>query len=461
MPLRKDRDTWSPAEDAYLREMVEQVGASTNKIQANWPKGFAPRSLLAIRMRKTKLGLHTRPDPLTAQRGVQQPVPVTPEQTLDVRDSGDTLVVTSLGTQVKTLDELVARAKIDLTKYEVDRPETSMYETTARDDTGKLRKVQNFRIVARFRLKTGPSTQEQVEALIRGAFQKRPAVQKITKSGASRTGKQSLQVARKVGTAGADDLMQAVCIADPHLAKYAWGRETGGQDYDLSIASRLVSTAAHELLDWGDTYRPAVRYIVCLGDLLHFDNPHGHTTSGTPQDRDTRLAKMLEEAQSVLCGIVERSAAGCETRVVMVPGNHDRQNTLAMQLILAAYFRGVSGVSVDIEPTHRKYIEWGQCLIGMTHGDTARKRLAGLMQVERKEAWGRSRVREWHHGHFHREAQTVTEGGVTIREHLSLSPPDSWHAVEGYVGAPRGMDSFLYAKDGYLRGMWRSPVLDG
>lgn len=448
MPVRNDRDEWSPAEDAYLREMIELVGASTTKVQAQWPTTFPRRSLAAIRVRKAHLGLHTRADPLLKQQGVVMPKAATPEQTLDVRDTGNALVVTALGSQVKTLDELVARAKIDLTKYEVDRPETSMYETTARDDAGKLRKVQNFRIVARFRLKAGPSTQEQVEALIRGAFQKRSPVQKITK---------------KVGKAGtsADDLMQAVCIADPHLAKYAWGRETGGQDYDLSIASRLVSTAAHELLDWGDTYRPAVRYIVCLGDLLHFDNPYGSTTHGTPQDRDTRLAKMLEEAQSVLCGIVERSAAGCETRVVMVPGNHDRQNTLAMQLILAAYFRGAKDVSVDIEPTHRKYIEWGQCLIGMTHGDTARKRLAGLMQVERKEAWGRSRVREWHHGHFHREAQTVTEGGVTIREHLSLSPPDSWHAVEGYVGAPRGMDSYLYAKDGYLRGMWRSPVLDG
>jgi hypothetical protein len=69
--------------------------------------------------------------------------------------------------------------------------------------------------------------------------------------------------------------------------------------------------------------------------------------------------------------------------------------------------------------------------------------------------------REWNHGHFHREAQTVTEGGVTIREHLSLSPPDSWHAIEGYVGAPRGMDGYLYDRERGVRGMWRSVVLDG
>jgi len=219
--------------------------------------------------------------------------------------------------------------------------------------------------------------------------------------------------------------------------------------------------AGLELTEWGDSHRPAERHIYCLGDLLHYDNPQGMTTGGTPQDRDTRLAKMLTEAQSVLCEIVERSALTAPTRVVMVGGNHDRTLSVAMQQILAAYFRNDKRVTVDLTATARKYIEWGHCLIGLTHGDTARKRLPNLMQVEQKAAWGRSNVRDWHHGHFHREAQTVTEGGVTIREHLALCPPDGWHSVEGYVGRPRGMDTLLYHKDGFLRGTWRSPVLDG
>lgn len=444
MPIRKDRDPWSGAEDEWLREMAAR-GVPVPKQHRQWPATFPPRTLAALRMRRTTLGIVTAPNVDEAQRGLPQPKPTAPEQTIDKRDTGDELVVTALGSQVRTLDELVKRAEIDLTRYEVDRPETSMYETSVRDEFGKVKKIQNFRIVARFRLKQGPNVAEQVQALIAGAFAKRAPRQSQGKS------------PRKLDA----QLMQAVVIADPHLAKYAWGRETGGEDYDLSVASQLVHRAATELMEWGDGHRPAVRYILCLGDLLHFDNPQGTTTGGTPQDRDTRVAKMLEEAQSVLCGLVERSAATCETRVVMVPGNHDRLNTLAMQLILAAYFRGAPHVSVDIEPTHRKYVEWGQCLLGLTHGDTARRRLAGLMQVERKAAWGRSRVREWHHGHFHREASTTTEGGVTIREHLSLSPPDSWHAIEGYVGAPRGMDSYLYHAEGFVRGMWRSPILDG
>lgn len=361
-------------------------------------------------------------------------------QTMDVTEAGEYINVTTMGREVTTIEELIARAQIDLTKYEVDRPETSMYETSIRDIDGNVRKVQNFRIVARFRLKHGPNVAEQVQALIAGAFATRKA------------GK-----APRPSTSG---LMQAVVIADPHLGKYAYGPDTGWSDYDLSIGSRLVRDAATELLEWGETHRPAHRYVFLLGDVLHYDTPHGTTTGGTPQDRDTRLSKMLEEAASVLCGVIERSAV-VPTTVVAVGGNHDKVLSVAMQQILAAYFRKEKGVTVDITGTPRKYVEWGACLLGLTHGDTARKRLPSLMQVERKEAWGRSRVREWHHGHFHREAKDVTEAGVTIREHLALCPPDGWHASEGYVGSPRGMDSYLYAKEGFLRGTWRSPVLDG
>lgn len=145
----------------------------------------------------------------------------------------------------------------------------------------------------------------------------------------------------------------------------------------------------------------------------------------------------------------------------MVQGNHDRLLTLAIQWGVAQHFRNCAGVEIDTTATMRKYEEWGHCLLGLTHGDTARKRLQTLMQVERKEAWGRSRVREWHHGHLHSEASTVTDGGLTIRQHLAICPPDGWSAAEGYVGAPRGMDTYLYHKDGFLRGTWRSPVLDG
>ena len=437
MAPRKDTIPWdNPAENTWLEARLAE-GWSVPKLAANWPPQFPRRSRDAINNRKQSAGLYVN----------KSAVPPTdaPVQTVNVTDKGDELHVLSVGSEVRTIDELVARAKIDLTRYEVDRPETSMYETTARDDEGKIRKVQNFRIVARFRLKQGPNTQEQAEALVKGLCAKYVARKSTAKP------------ARK-SDAG---LMQAIIIADPHLAKYAYSGETGWADYDLAIGAGLVQDGGEYLTDWGDTYRPAERHIYLLGDILHYDTPHGTTTGGTPQDRDTRVYRMLETAGKTLAHLIERSADTAPTTVYLVPGNHDRVLTYALQLALALRFERDGRVTVDTGATHRKYVEWGACLIGLTHGDTGRKRLPSLMQVEQREAWGRARVREWHHGHLHREAQTVTEAGVTIREHLALCPPDGWHAREGYVGSPRGMDSYLYHRDGRVQGFWRFPVMEG
>jgi len=436
MPANGKSAAWSPLEVQLLREWTALGlgnAAIAHRLNFQCHGGRPVRTYNAVSVKRANSGITAAP-PILAQ-----------EQKVEREESDGAISLKSVGTRIKTVADLLAHAEIDLAQFEVSRQKANTWDTSMRGEDGEPRTVQNFQIWVEVKPKAGPNVAEQVAAMVAGAFAKRPAVQRPTP-------------ARKGTTS---TLMQAVVIADPHLAKYAWGRETGGVNYDLSIASRLVGRAAADLMAWGDERRPAVRYIFCLGDVLHYDNPQGHTSGGTPQDRDTRMAKMLSEAQSVLCGLVERSATACETRVIMVPGNHDRATTLTMQMVLAAYFRRSAGVSVDVEPTHRKYVEWGQCLIGLTHGDTARKRLPSLMQVEQKEAWGRSKVREWHHGHFHREASTVTEGGVTIREHLSLSPPDSWHAIEGYVGAPRGMDTLLYDARGFLQGTWRSPVLDG
>lgn len=437
MPLRKDRDSWSPAEDAYLREMVERVGASTTKIQAQWPTTFPRRSLAAIRVRKAHLRLHTRPDPLMHQPGVELPKAVTPEQTLDVRDTGDSLVVTSLGSQVRTLDELVARAKIDLTKYEVDRPETSMYETTARDDAGKLRKVQNFRIVARFRLKAGPSTQEQVEALIAGAF---------------RTRKQSLQVrsaTQKTHTRrkGADDLMQAVCIADPHIGKLAWEKETGQPNWDTAIAVETLRAGVTHLVTEGDRRDIAERRFVLLGDYFQHDG-RGMTTKGTVVDYDSRVKKMLQEGTELLFDLIAHSAEKIPTKVYIVPGNHDKILSYALQLLLQTEFRKHPRVTIDDDAKTTKFMTWGKCLIGMDHGDRGKTRLPAHMASACEIEWGQTTYREILTGHLHSKAMLQTINGILVRTMDALCSPDAWHVEEKFSTAFRSIESLTYHSGG-------------
>ena len=250
--------------------------------------------------------------------------------------------------------------------------------------------------------------------------------------------------------------MQCVVIADVHVGKYAWKHETGWDDYDIGIASRMLRVAANELLDDSKRFTVAERTIALLGDYFHYDTPHGATTKGTPLDRDGRVEKMMQEGAQVLFDIIEASARTAPTHVVLVPGNHDAILTIALRQILTERFRSHARVRVDTRGTSRKYLRHGNCLIGLAHGDKARKRLGELMALEAREDWGRTTYREMHTGHFHSMAEVHTVGGVVLRTHPALCPPDGWHALEGYVGATRGMQAFYYHADGGLLGMTMS-----
>jgi hypothetical protein len=425
MAPRKDYVPWdNPAEDEWLKARLAE-GWTVPKMSANWPPQFPRRSRNSINNRKASLDLHVT-------RG-EEAAATAPEQTLDVRDDGTTLHVTAYGSEVRTLEALIARAQIDTTKYEVDRPETSMHEMTVRDSEGNVRKVQNFRIVARFRLKAGPSVEERVDAILTGAFQKRKPVQFFLKS----LGK----------TKGNPDILQGVVIADPHIAKLAWAEGTGDRNYDTAISVETLETGVTEVMGKGLRHDPGQRDFWILGDYFHHDG-QGATTKGTPLDYDSRVQKMLTEGSELLFRLVESSAKDVPTRVVIVPGNHDKILAYALQRILVSEFRKHPRVTIDDRSTSTKFLQWGKCLIGLDHGDKGKKRLPGLMQTRCAVEWGQTIYRAFEVGHLHARAMVTTVDGVVIKTHDSLGAADLWHAEEKFVGSPRTLQAPVYHKGG-------------
>jgi UDP-2,3-diacylglucosamine pyrophosphatase LpxH len=325
-----------------------------------------------------------------------------------------------------------------MTRFEIEKSEATKYEVATKDPlTGKVRTTELHRVFVRLRPKAGPSVIDVVTELIDAAFEKRRPLH------------------RGAVKANTSNVMQCVVISDPHIGKYAWRHETGWDDYDIGIASRMLRTATDELLRDGDSKKIATRTIVLLGDYFHYDTPHGQTTSGTALDRDGRVEKMMNEGARVLFDVIEASAS-IPTRVVLVPGNHDTILTIALRQLVAAQFRNDKRIVVESSGTTRKYMTHGRCLIGFTHGDKARKRLGELMALEAREAWGATSYREIHTGHLHAIAEVETISGVVVRTHPALCPPDGWHATEGFVGATRGMQSFYYHAAGGLIGMTMS-----
>ena len=435
MPVRNDMVSWSPEEYARLCALSSQgVSATKAALTLNLEfHGNRPvRTERSVSMQRTKRKIRV------AKHQPKQTGPVASEQEVEVRTSTDATEAKAVGRRIKTVEDLLAHIEADLTRFEVEKSEATKYEVATKDEaTGAVVTTELHRVFVRLRPKAGPSVIEQVEAIIAGAFATR----------------RPLVVGKRAPKAG--EVLQALVIADPHVGKYAWAHETGWQDYDIGIATGLIRDAAAELLADGARRGVGRRALLLLGDYFHYDNPHGHTTKGTPLDRDGRVEKMIRAGADVLFDIID-AAADVPTDVILVPGNHDAVLTVALRQILTSHFRRDSRVRVDTGGTSRKYIEHGRCLLGMTHGDKARKRLGELMAAEAPAAWGRSVYREFHTGHLHSVAEVQTIGGVVIRTAPALCPPDGWHAQEGYVGAPRGMESYYYHAAGNLLGMTMS-----
>ena len=360
--------------------------------------------------------------------------------------TGDGVEARSVSARIRTVEDLLRHIEADLGRFEVAASEATKWEgLTADRDTGEPVVTELHRVFVRLRPKAGPGVREVVEAMIAGAAQ---AIG-CKRAGAHRQKK--------------DSPWQVLVVADPHFGKYAWSRTTGGEDYDLDHADRLVRAAGERLLDSGDAQRPSRRTIALLGDVYHYDTPDAKTTRGTQLERDGRLEKMIEVGTAAISSLILRSAESCQTDVIIVPGNHDESMTAWLRLILATQFANDRRVSVAKQYTHRQYIEHEGNLLGFAHGDKAWSRLAGLMAIEMPEAWSRCPYREWHTGHLHKQAAKTrglvdadgidTIQGVVIRRAPALCAADDWHSQEGFIGSRRAMETWFYEAGGGLAGM--------
>lgn len=366
--------------------------------------------------------------------------PENAEQVTQTRD-GETLEARSVSARIRTVDDLLRHIEADLDRYEVAASEATKWEVATSDADGTATVTELHRVFVRLKPRGGPTTLEIVTSMIDAA-----------KKDLRRIPKKAYAKPKREG------LWQVLVVADSHFGKYAWGRTTGGDDYDLDLAERLVGQAGGELLAVGDAAKPTRRTIAFLGDLFHYDRPDGSTTSGTPLERDGRLQKMIQVGCDSLLRIVERSAETTPTDVVIVNGNHDEVLTWTFQRILLERFRNSKSVSVKADFTGRQYLTHGRNLLGFAHGHRAKRKLPQIMALEASQQWSQCPYREWHTGHFHSQAAEwqrpiETLDGVIVRTAPALCPPDDWHSVNGFIGSRQACETFLYEPDGGLSSM--------
>lgn len=226
------------------------------------------------------------------------------------------------------------------------------------------------------------------------------------------------------------DLMCVYPQGDPHVGLHSWWAEAG-EDFDLKIAERLMCAAVDRLVSTAPAAETAL--LLNLGDMFHADNQRNESQSGHKLDVDGRWAKVQQVGLRAMLYCVRRLLEKHQRVILRINrGNHDGHSAYALALMISCYFHNEPRVEVDLSPAVCWYYQFGQNLMGSTHGDTIKgPDLLPIMAADVPEMWGATKHRMWFVGHVHHQDLKEYRGG-TVEYFRTLAARDAWHAGQGY-----------------------------
>lgn len=370
--------------------------------------------------------VHTKPQPV--HNFVQNSVQNTQQITRTSNGAGETLE--SKGTRIRTLEDLLEAAEVDLTIWCVQSFTVNKWE----QHSVKRGTVELFQVKARLeRIEEAVDLTVLRDAVIEAMRAHSPAPVRRYK------------IAPKTG------LMMEVMIPDLHLGALSHAEETGA-NYDGGLAVAAFRHVFYGLLTHAQNMRIG-RIVFPVGnDLLHVDTDSNETTAGTRQDADSRPYRSIRRAVDLMVEAVDAMAQIAPVDIVITPGNHAHATESMLGEVLRAWYRNEERITLHDSPAPRKYIRHGTNLIGYAHGDKGNsKDLPLIMATEAPEDWARTKHRTFALGHLHQRKKdtygSVEEHkGVEVRISPSLKAADSWHTGQGFIGNLRAAEARVFCE---------------
>lgn len=240
-------------------------------------------------------------------------------------------------------------------------------------------------------------------------------------------------------------LLNQYTITDHHMGMLCWGEETGGGDYDLKIAEKLI-------IDWFNTAiscSPHAHTAVFaqLGDFMHHDGFDSVTPANrNVLDADSRLQKIIRTVirvvRQITALLLERHQ---HVHFIWADANHDPASAAWMRELLFAFFEDEPRISVDRSADKYYAYEWGQVALFYHHGH--RRKIDSVDSVfagKFREMYGRAKHSYGHIGHHHNDA--VRESNLMrIERHRTLAAPDAYAGSGGWL-AKRDAKVITYHK---------------
>lgn len=252
----------------------------------------------------------------------------------------------------------------------------------------------------------------------------------------------------------AADLLTLYPLFDVHMGMRAWGDETGGDNYDLSLGTADMHTAVGNVMALSPDSQEAI--LLIGGDFFHGDDNTNQTPqSGHNLDVDGRHFKVLDTGIEVVAVTIDRLASKHKNvRVRVLRGNHDPHSHMALTLALAQRYRGHKHVSVDKSPRDIFMHQWGRCLIAAHHGDKQKPEKLAMVLAEICPFWSESPHRIVFTGHKH-HSQSNDFPGIEWEQFRAFCPPDAY----GAQFAPRrAMHAITFHRDSGIATRAKDPI---
>lgn len=328
---------------------------------------------------------------------------------------GPNETIVSESYEIRTLEQLLAYCKVDLTMWKVTKSVVNMWGGA---------KNPNFQVKAwltRIQENEIPVKREK-ENFIADAKRYAPKYRKIRYKKTDKNGK-----------------LLEISLFDHHFGQLSWGKETEDVNYDTKRSRKLALESIDHILTKAKDFGGVEKILIVVGnDFFNVNSALNTTFSGTPQSEDGRWQKTYTEGRKLWVEIIETCTQIAPVDVLVITGNHDTERAFYLGDSLECWFENNPQVLVDNSPTVRKYYTWGNTLLGFTHGHLERKNtLVNIMAVERPNEWAKAKYKEWHKGHFHAASETafqVLHEDYGVREWVmpSLVSIDDWHKGKGY-----------------------------
>ncbi len=358
-----------------------------------------------------------------------------------------TTVITTRSLDIKTIDDALRVAEIDLNVWEVERSKVNSWEVTMgiKETVGKGADRCSETHAETY-------TNFQVTLWLRRRAPEVLAFEDLVKRMESASPVVPIIPLHTLVVPGEIHRELEISLMDIHLGLRCLAPNSD-IDWTPDIADKMVMGVIDGLLESAKSFGPFERIIFPFGnDFMHTDNVFNTTTAGTTQPEGDAWKNTLLHGEVLAMAMIDRMKQEAPVKVIVVPGNHAMHTEISMGRTLLAYYHKDENVHVDANMSSYKFHKYGVNLLGFEHGHSIRQtlRLSGLMANECPEWWAETKYREWHCGDQHRKGSgrpsVMAEQGVGVEFLPSLVPANEWHKVHAFSWQKRIGMAFVWDK---------------